>query len=220
MNQLTQQFPKPAARALYLIAADQNGYFTTKQALQAGYSDQTHPYHVKNGDWVRENRGIYRLTNFPQSGRPELVFWHLWSRDRNEQAQGTFSHATALDVYEISDLMPDKVHMTVPKSFRKGQEIPSVLDLHYGDLTPEEIRNWHGVPVTTPLRTIADILCENSIPQSMLKDAFTQAIDKGLIAKKEIEKMNISVADEVKEQLFGFYEKVKDNRRKTLLLGI
>ena len=30
--------------ALLAIAQDQQGYFTTKQAIEAGYADNTHPY--------------------------------------------------------------------------------------------------------------------------------------------------------------------------------
>jgi hypothetical protein len=53
----------------------QQGFFTTKQAKAAGYAENTHPYHVQAGNWVRENRGIYRLANFPESKRPDLMLW-------------------------------------------------------------------------------------------------------------------------------------------------
>jgi hypothetical protein len=35
--------------ALMTVAQDQQGYFTTKQAIEAGYADNTHPYHVHAG---------------------------------------------------------------------------------------------------------------------------------------------------------------------------
>jgi hypothetical protein len=34
--------------ALMQIAQEQQGYFTTKQAIEAGYGDNTHTYHVRS----------------------------------------------------------------------------------------------------------------------------------------------------------------------------
>jgi hypothetical protein len=38
------------------VAQDQQGYFTTKQAIEAGYADNTHPYHVHAGNAARYGR--------------------------------------------------------------------------------------------------------------------------------------------------------------------
>ena len=45
---------------LMRIAQEQQGYFTTKQAIEAGYEDNTHPYHVRAGNWERVRRGDNR----------------------------------------------------------------------------------------------------------------------------------------------------------------
>ena len=107
---------KEAAKRLYEIAEGQQGFFTTKQAKAAGFAENTHPYHVQAGNWIREHRGIYRLASFPRGERPDLMLWSLWSRNRGEAAQGVYSHQTALSLYDLSDVMPAKLHMTVPKS--------------------------------------------------------------------------------------------------------
>jgi len=103
---------------LFHIADMQMGYFTTRQAVAAGIPDNNHAYHIKVGHWKRESRGIYRLTNYPVSDYEELMVWYLWSRNRNDVSQGVFSHETALDLYELSDVNPSKIHLTVPKGFR------------------------------------------------------------------------------------------------------
>ena len=59
---------KEAARRLYEIAESQQGFFTAKQAIRAGFAEKVHAYHVKAGNWIREHRGIYRLAEFPRSG--------------------------------------------------------------------------------------------------------------------------------------------------------
>ena len=56
---------KQNAQRLYEVAEMQAGLFTTKQAKAAGYAENTHPYHVQAGNWIREHRGIYRLSKFP-----------------------------------------------------------------------------------------------------------------------------------------------------------
>lgn len=106
---------------LYQIASEQNGYFTTKQAISSGYGTNSHPYHVKTGNWIREHRGIYRLANYPLGDRPDLMLWYLWSRNRNEEPQGVYSHETSLAIHDLTDINPAKLHMTVPKDKRSTE---------------------------------------------------------------------------------------------------
>ena len=58
------------------------------------------------------------------------MLWYLWSRNRREVPEGIYSHETALSLHELSDVMPSKLHMTVPKDFRRNSMIPEVLILH------------------------------------------------------------------------------------------
>jgi hypothetical protein len=147
-----------AARRLYEIAEAQQGFFTTKQAKAAGFAENTHPYHIQAGNWIREHRGIYRLASFPRGERPDLMPWSLWSGNRREAAQRVYSYQTALSHHDRSDVMPAKLHMTVPRGFRRNSKIPRVLVLHFADLPQSEIGIAHGVRVTRPMRTILDLL--------------------------------------------------------------
>ena len=132
---------REAQRRLFEIAEAQQGFFTTKQAKAAGFAENTHSYHVKVGNWIREYRGIYRLALFPMAEHPDRVKWALWSRNRNEAPEGVYSHQTALSLYELSDLNPAKLHMTVPAHFRRNSEIPGILGLHYADLATLRRKN-------------------------------------------------------------------------------
>ena len=51
-----------AFRRLYEAAQAQGGFFTARQAREAGYGDNVHPYQVKSGNWVREARGVSKET--------------------------------------------------------------------------------------------------------------------------------------------------------------
>jgi predicted transcriptional regulator of viral defense system len=177
---------KEAAKRLYEIAEGQQGFFTTKQAKAAGFAENTHPYHVQAGNWIREHRGIYRLASFPQGERPDLMLWSLWSRNRAEAVQGVYSYQTALSLHDLSDVMPAKLHMTVPMGFRRNSEIPRDIVLHYADLPAGDIEVAHGVRATKPMRTILDLVAGGEVPLATLRQALREGLRRGLIRGSEI----------------------------------
>src|ERR1700693_4382728 len=197
---------KEAARRLYEIAEVQNGFFTTKQAKAAGFAENTHPYHVHAGNWFREHRGIYRLASFPRGERPDLMLWSLWARNRGEANQGVYSHQTALSLYDLSDVMPAKLHMTVPRSFRRNSEIPRVLVLQFADVPESDIGVVHGVRVTNPMRTILDRLEGGEVPPATLRQALREGVRRGLIRRSEIAAARKHLADS--KQLRTLFQKV------------
>lgn len=201
-----QKERKEAAKRLYEMAEGQHGFFTTKQAKAAGFAENTHPYHVQAGNWIREHRGIYRLASFPRGDRPDLMLWSLWSRNRGEAGQGVYSHQTALSLYDLSDVMPAKLHMTVPKNFRRNSEIPRVLVLHFADLPQSDIGAVHGVRVTKPMRTILDLLEHGEVPLASLRQALREGLRRGLIRRSEIADARKRFTGD--KQLRTFFQKV------------
>lgn len=183
---------RDAQRRLFEIAEGQQGFFTAKQAKAAGFAENTHPYHVQVGNWIREHRGIYRLALFPIAEHPDLVKWALWSRNRGEAIEGVYSHQTALSLYELSDLNPAKLHMTVPTHFRRNSEIPAILVLHYADLASDDVQTAQGFKYTRPLRSILDLTEADSVERRFLRQALRQALHRGLITRREIKHVNLS----------------------------
>jgi predicted transcriptional regulator of viral defense system len=190
---------------LFEIAESQQGYFTFQQAITAGFSDKNHAYHIKTGDWVKVFRGIYRLAKYPVGDREELVLWFLWSRNRSSVPQGVYSYYTALDLYELSDNMPSKLHMTVPLGFRRMAKIPEILVLHRLKLQADEIVMKQGYKVTTPLRTLIDVVEDGVLAEDLLVQAVRDAKKRGLITKHAIE-TNQRYSAEVVEKLLKMME--------------
>jgi predicted transcriptional regulator of viral defense system len=180
------QSHREASRRLFDFAEQQQGFFTTKQAKAAGFAENTHPYHVQAGNWVREHRGIYRLALYPAADRPDLVLWALWSRNRDEEVEGVYSHQTALSLYDLSDLNPAKLHMTVPSDFRRNGEIPGLLVLHYADLPKSDVQAGSGFKFTRPLRTILDLIETGTVERNFIRQALRQAVERGLITRQQI----------------------------------
>lgn len=196
---------------LFKIAENQHGYFTAKQAASAGFLPTNFTYHVKSGTWTHEGTGIYRLKNFPNSRESQRAFYSLWSRNRNDEIQGVYSHETALAHYEISDVNPSKLHMTVPKSFRRNSKIPKVLKLHFADLTKEMIQDSRGFLVTKIGRTISDVIQCGWIPFDIVRQAITESYQKGLMQKWEIESTlnHVKVPQEIHNQLQQIIKEIR-----------
>ena len=173
-------------RALTALAAPQGGFFTSKQAASIGYTAPKRNYHVHAGNWVREQRGIFRLTTQPLPARPDLILWWLWSRNRQDEPQGTFSHQTALSLHELTDTMPARIHMTVPTGFRRSTATPKSVFLHVADLIPSDIEQRDAVPVTSALRTLVDVVITGDLPIEDLQSAFADAVRSGKITRAEI----------------------------------
>ena len=186
------QAHREASRRLFELAEQQQGFFTTKQARAAGFAENTHPYHVQAGNWIREHRGIYRLALFPAPDRPDLVLWSLWSRNRKEEVEGVYSHETALSLYELSDLNPAKLHMTVPTNFRRNSDIPGIVVLHYRDLLKSEIQPGPGYKYTKPLRTILDLIEDGTVERTFIRQALRQSVNRGLITRQQLRKLEMS----------------------------
>ena len=134
------------------------------------------------------------------------MLWSLWSRNRGETAQGVYSHQTALSLHDLSDIMPAKLHMTVPRSFRRNSEIPRVLVLHFADLPQGDIRVANGVRVTRPMRTVLDLLEGGEVPPATLRQALREGLRRGLIRRNEIAEARKHFADS--KQLRTIFQKV------------
>lgn len=173
---------------LFEVADRQQGYFTSTQAEECGFHRSHFHRFIDSEEWVKEIRGIYRLSRYPVQDRSELVLWTLWSRNKQGVPQGVWSHETALDIYELTDVMPAKMHMTVPSGFRRSQAIPEVLVLHYHDLADEDVGMRRGYRVTKPLKTLIDVINNQSISLEQVELGVKQALSQGFISKREIQR--------------------------------
>jgi predicted transcriptional regulator of viral defense system len=120
------------------------------------------------------------------------MVWHLWSRNRQDEPQGVFSHATALTLHDLSDVMPGKLDMTVPPGFRRMAAIPDVLRLRHARLSERDVETIAGVGVTTPLRTLVDVIAEGAIAQELQVQAVDQALRRGSIMRRQLETSRVS----------------------------
>jgi predicted transcriptional regulator of viral defense system len=178
---VSEEERKPDWDLLFETASGQEGYFTTQQAAEAGYSSQLLFKHIRANRVVRAQRGIYRLVHFPAGEHEELITAWLWS-----ERAGIASHQTALALHELSDALPAHLHLTLPSAWRSRRfRVPHGIELHHADV-PSNERTWAGpVPTTTPSRTLIDC-ARGAISPDLLRQASLQAIRRGLVSKTEL----------------------------------
>lgn len=167
---------------LFEIASGQAGYFTARQARDVGYDYRLQHYHRERGHWIPVGHGLFRINRYPEGENEDLVRLSLWSRNREGEPQAVASHETALRLHDLSDLMPEKVHLSVPKGFRKRP--PRGVILHKADLADGDVETRDGFAVTTPLRTILDIARSRETSPEHLESAVREAVTRGLVRLK------------------------------------
>src|SRR3954452_5939503 len=145
-----------AVDRLYALAEPQGGYFTAQQAIDAGVARSTLTYHAREGGMLqRAGRAVYRLRRFPNSPHEHVVpAWLGLAR-----ADALVSHDSALELLDLTDLIADEVHVTLPRS-KRGSTIPDGVRAHFTDrlVGPRDRRRVSGVPITGVERTIADVV--------------------------------------------------------------
>jgi predicted transcriptional regulator of viral defense system len=164
-------------RSLFRLAADQGGYFTAAQAKQIGYSYQAQAHHVGAGNWLRIDRGLFRLAEWVPNMHDDLIRWVLWSRGR-----AVVSHESALSVHGIGEFESARVHLTVPPGFSMRD---TAVALHHADLAGRDVVERVGFRLTTVIRSLVDIAAL-SAEEDQLARAIEEAREGGLVTIRQL----------------------------------
>ena len=147
------------------IAAGQWGLLTTAQATAAGVSRMMLSRMAERGELERITHGVYAT---PAGAGDELsekrAAWLsiepnrlAYERLAESPPTGVLSHATAAGLHQAGDLLEAQVEVTLPTRYRARR--PEVR-AHRGTLRSDEVTLVDGLPVTTPARTVADLLAD------------------------------------------------------------
>jgi predicted transcriptional regulator of viral defense system len=186
----------PSREALFDVAAQQAGYFTAQQAKSSGFSSALVAYHARHGTFTRATRGVYRLRDYPSS-RQENLF-AVWLAIGPEAA---ISHDSALEVYGLTDLIPDEVHVTVPRGRTVSKRLHGVrVHTTTRPLTGDQIAIRGGLRLTAPARTLVDAAEAGSAPEQ-IERAIDEAIQRGLTTPEMLHAAAIGASTRVQELL-------------------
>lgn len=185
---------QPDHHSLFLLADSQHGYFTADQAHSCGFSTSLIRYHANTGKFVRVRRGLYRLRDYPSFYREHMVIaWLSLGKDR-----AVVSHESALDLYELSDVIPNSTHLTIPRTSNWIPAIPGTrIHTTSRPWQPGEIRLREGIPVTSPDRTIIDAAVMGTGPEQ-IEMAIVQALERGLTTPSRLRSASSNANSRVK----------------------
>lgn len=134
----------------------------------------------------RLSRGVYRLANFPLSSRGPYLEAVLWPAARAGSDPGVLSHESALAFYDLSDVNPAKLHITVAARRRLWREPPPHRIVHRADLPEADVQHQDGVPVTAVARAIRDCAATHLGP-ALLRQAIADGRRAGWLRADEAE---------------------------------
>ena len=148
-------------RALTELAARQDGVATRAQLLRLGFSADEVRHGVRCGWLVPEYRGISAIGPLSDRGRIRAA-----TLATGPHSAASFSTATALS--RLTPTLPAVLHVSLTRGDRRSRP---ALRVHHG-LEPEDVTQIHGIPVTTPLRTLEDL----NWPDRLVREALARGL--------------------------------------------
>ncbi|WP_166340130.1 type IV toxin-antitoxin system AbiEi family antitoxin domain-containing protein [Xiamenia xianingshaonis] len=161
------------------IALDQHGFVTSSQAKEVGVSRPSLSYLAKRGRIERLERGIYRIPQVNATENDAYQLALLWAGD------GAFlSHDTALAIWNICDINPTVIHVTVPKGRRIQKQGRGNVAIHSADVPTGDLKWWDGMRTASPCLSIRQSI-ERGVSSHVVAQAIERGHARGLIDKKQ-----------------------------------
>lgn len=176
----SERMPTDRFAELAEIAADQHGLFTLEDARAVGYADNTIAQMARRGRLERVSQGIYRIPFLPAGRLGAYMEAALWPVG----VKGVLSHATALELWDVSDINPAKIHITVPRVHRPQRALPGAYAIHREDLAPAEVDAIELVPVVTLACAIRECAADH-VAADLLEQAVRAGAGRGLLDRQQ-----------------------------------
>ncbi len=172
---------KPLARdELWDVATAQHGFVTAQQAADLGVSKHALQMLVQRGTLTSAAFGVYRFPLYPIGEYDGHMLAVLWTR----VPEACLSHETALDTYGISDVNPNRIHVTVSKQRRLRRTGGDDYVVHYEDLTPNHVGWWQEIPTVTPKTAVQQCIALGT-PTYLLRQAIERGHAQGYVTTKD-----------------------------------
>ena len=168
------------------VARQQGGFFAAYQAAAIGYDNANQFLFVRDGRWERVRRGVFRLASEPRGEFDDLYALSLFFRHRDGTPSGVFGLETAAAVHGLGDYMLRRIVVLVRPRFRKNAQIPDEVELNTTSDLETQCDDVSGLRVTSPLRTVADLLMAPQRDREEIRRAFAAGRRQGLISPDQV----------------------------------
>ncbi|HEV3320245.1 MAG TPA: type IV toxin-antitoxin system AbiEi family antitoxin domain-containing protein [Solirubrobacteraceae bacterium] len=171
----------PDVLGLEAEAYQQGGYFNAAQARAHAISRQLLEHHIHRGRFERVRRGLYRIQGYPTAEHDDMR--EAWM---TVAATGALlSHESALALLDLSDTIPDAVHLLLARKHRGLRRPPGVVLHTHADSEAIPTVWRDGLPLTAPARTLLDVAPH--LQPEQLSMAITQALLRGLLTTEQLQ---------------------------------
>lgn len=143
--------PMTILERLIEVAAVQRGYVTTRDALDLGINPVELRKLKQRGRLERHAHGLYRLAAFPHQEHDELMRASLWADGR-----GVISHESAIALWNLADVNPSKINLTVPPPYRPRRQGGDGYRVWTRPLNAVDTDRLDGIPVVIAQRAIIE----------------------------------------------------------------
>jgi very-short-patch-repair endonuclease len=166
-----------ADRRVIAIAARQHALVTARQLAAAGLGSRSIAHRVAQGRLRRYHRGVYLVASLPAPLTPEMAAVLACG------PAAVLSHHSAAALWGIRTKPESDPDVTVIGRRARARAGVNVHRTRHHD--PQDRTTRHGIPVTTPARTLLDLA--PLLPQSHFDRALEQAQVQRLTTPRAIE---------------------------------
>jgi predicted transcriptional regulator of viral defense system len=160
------------------IAGDQHGYITARQATEAGIAPVELRKLSQRGRLDHPAHGVYRVASLPRSPGDELMEATLWANGR-----GVISHESALALWDLADVNPGRIHVTVPPPYRPRKQGGDQYRIWTRPIGANDIDYVDGIPTVTPERAIIDA-ARQGLQRRFIEQAIITARNRQLFGRE------------------------------------
>lgn len=172
------------------IAIDQHGFVTTAQAVAEGVSHADLSTMVARDRLGRVAHGVYRVPQVPETEFDQYQLAVLWTG----VPEACLSHDTALAAWEISDINPDRIHLTVARRRRLRRKGGERYVIHHDDLDQGQVTWWEGIR-TVDVPTAIEQCIVSAVPTYLIRQALDRAGRTSRLPAAEHERLTAALED-------------------------
>lgn len=166
------------------VALDQHGFITTVEAIEEGVSYAELSTMVARGRIERAAHGVYRIPQVSETEQDQYQLAVLWTG----APEACLSHDTALEAWGITDINPDRIHVSVARHRRLRRAGGERYVIHYEDLSPQQVTWWQGIRIVTVPTAISQGIA-SGVPTYLIRQALDRAGRTSILPKPDREKL-------------------------------
>jgi very-short-patch-repair endonuclease len=156
----------PTGLRVTALGERQHGVITRRQLIEIGLTDPGIDRRVKDGRLWRVHRGVYAV------GRPALTTkGRFIAAVLSCGANAVLSHLAAAILWGLLKERGPRIDVTVPRGGQRRRR--GAVIIHRAALPAPDVTARHGIPVTTPARTLIDLA--DILPRRQLERALDEA---------------------------------------------